>query len=80
MSLASAPFHEEGRMDAEAGSKPPMDSFPCQRETLLALGELLQHLGAAKVCKTGFMELQMRLGTSSRRPEPLLLVQKPSFL
>lgn len=78
MSLASAPFHKEGRMDVEAGSKPPVDSSPHQRETQVALGELLQGLGAAQVCRAGFM--QMRLGTSSHRPELLLLVEKTSFL
>lgn len=80
MSLASAPFHKERRMDVEAGSKPPVDSSPHQRETQVALGELLQGLGAAQVCRAGFMELQMRLGTSSHRPDLLLLVEKPSFL
>lgn len=74
MFFASAPFHKEERMDVEAGSKPPVDSFPYQRDS--ALGELLQLLGAAKVCRAGFVELQVRLAMSSHGHELLLLVEK----
>lgn len=31
LSFPHAPFHKEGRMDVESGSKPPVDSSPCQR-------------------------------------------------
>lgn len=37
-------------MDAEAGSKLPVDSFPCQRDSA-GFGELLQCLGAPEVCR-----------------------------
>lgn len=74
MSFASAPFHREGRMDVEAGRKPPVDSSPYQRDS--ALGELLQLLGAAKVCRAGFLELQMSLATSSQGHELLLSLER----
>lgn len=31
LSFPCAPFHKEGRMVVESGSKPPVDSSPCQR-------------------------------------------------
>lgn len=50
MSFASASFHKEGRMDAEAGSKPAVDSSPGQRDSA-GFGELRQSLGAPEVCR-----------------------------